>query len=34
MQEIADAPWDTAGNGDGMTREDYIHLVKVQEIEE
>lgn len=34
MQEIANAPWDTAGAGEGMTREDYISFVKNVELEE
>ena len=34
MQEIANAPWDANGTGEGMTREEYIALVKVQEAEE
>ena len=31
MQEIANAPWDTQGNGEGMTRDEYITFVKDQE---
>jgi len=34
MQEIANAPWDTTGQGEGMTREDYINFVKNQELQE
>ena len=34
MQEIANAPWDTAGAGEGMTRDDYINFVKNVELEE
>lgn len=34
MQEIANAPWDVAGSGEGMTREDYIAFIKNQEMEE
>ena len=31
MQEIANAPWDTTGQGNGMTREDYISFIKDME---
>jgi len=34
MQEIANAPWDITGQGDGMTRNDYIAFVKSQELKE
>lgn len=34
MQEIANAPWDVAGSGEGMTRDDYIAFIKNQELEE
>ena len=34
MQEIANAPWDTAGNGEGPSRDDYINFIKTQELEE
>lgn len=28
MQEMPNAPWDTTGNGEGITRDDYITFVK------
>ena len=34
MQEIANAPCDTTGQGNGMTREDYISFIKDMEKEE
>ena len=34
MQEIANAPWDTAGNGEGPSRDDYINFIKTQELAE
>lgn len=34
MQEIANAPWDNSGEGDGMTRDDYITFIKNQELAE
>ena len=34
MQEIANAPWDQTGEGNGMTREDYISFIKDMEKEE
>ena len=34
MQEIANAPWQDDGDGDGqgMTRDEYIDFVKEQEL--
>ena len=34
MQEIPNAPWDNNGDGEGMTRDDYINFVKEVERKE